>query len=136
MRLPDDDRRPDSYRVQFSALPWLTSNQRGGWQRYHRLIRDWRRLARYAAVGGRVPPLGAAHVFVELRFRDKRRRDPANWAPTAKAIVDGLVDADVIKDDSSDYLVGPDLRVGPTISPRALVNGMIVVHIFPLGGRR
>lgn len=45
-----------------------------------------------------------------LVWADNRRRDPGNWYPTAKAIVDGLVDAGILIDDDHTKVVGPDMR--------------------------
>lgn len=61
----------------------------------------------------RIPNLDRIHIVCVLHFADSRRRDPNNWAPTAKAIVDGLVDAGVVDDDSAQYVIGPDMRLGP-----------------------
>lgn len=51
-----------------------------------------------------------AHITVAIRFPTNHRRDVGNYYPTAKAIVDGLVDAQLIADDNDDRIVGPDLR--------------------------
>ena len=45
-----------------------------------------------------------------IGWADNRKRDVNNWQPTAKALVDGLVDAGVLEDDNDAHLVGPDLR--------------------------
>lgn len=50
------------------------------------------------------------HITVLVRFPTNHRRDVGNYYPTAKAIVDGLVDAGVLPDDNDDHLTGPDLR--------------------------
>lgn len=51
-----------------------------------------------------------AHITVTIRFPTNHRRDVGNYYPTAKAIVDGLVDAGVLPDDNDDHITGPDLR--------------------------
>lgn len=117
------------YELVMVARPWLTANQRGSWQRSHRLISDWRTQAAWVAKAHRVPPLVAARVVVELRFITTRRRDPANWAPTGKAIVDGLVDAGVFADDDAGRVVGPDMRLG---KPSPQRYPMAVVHLLPV----
>lgn len=38
------------------------------------------------------------------------RYDPANWQPTIKAMVDGLVKAGALEEDNKDVLQGPDPR--------------------------
>lgn len=94
----------------------LTANERAAWQRRWERTRYWRVLstttARSAINRGLLPRLQRAHVMVTIHWPDKRRRDVGNWAPTAKAIVDGLVDAGLIPDDRDEHLVGPDLRRG------------------------
>ncbi len=62
-----------------------------------------------------LPKLRRAHILAELRFGDNRRRDPHNYYPTLKAIVDGLVDYGLLPDDSHEYLIGPDVRYGPIV---------------------
>ena len=58
-------------------------------------------------------------AFHEVRFPDKRRRDVHNLLPhLGKPLVDGIVDAEVLPDDSDEYLIGPDMR-----HSRRLVSG-------------
>ena len=64
----------------------------------------------WLAKAQRVPPLQWAHV--EYHVRARGRFDPANWMPTAKAGVDGIVRAGVLPDDNRKYLVGQDPREG------------------------
>lgn len=54
-------------------------------------------------------------VAVELPFSKVRRRDPHNYAPTIKAIIDGLVDAGVWPDDTAEWVevLDPILTVAP-----------------------
>jgi len=49
------------------------------------------------------------------------RRDPANWYPSFKACVDGLVDAGVLNDDDHAHVIGPDMRIGPVVPRSQLV---------------
>jgi hypothetical protein len=109
---------------------WLNSNDHdGGWQRRKRLTEQWRTTATLAARAAQVPRLQSARIIAQLRFHRGGRRDPGNWYPTAKACVDGIVDAKVLPDDSAKFLVGPDMRLGPsTPTP----GGLLVLFI---GGR-
>lgn len=44
---------------------------------------------------------------------NNRSYDAGNLAPTAKAIVDGLVtDYGLLPDDSNEHVIGPDMRPG------------------------
>lgn len=111
------------------TVGWLNANQRGHWAKRHSLIADWRVRAGWAAKAAKMPALWRAYLQAELRFRDRRRRDPANWHPTVKACVDGLVDVGVLPDDSAKHLLGPDLRLGPAV---AVGRGAVLLHIWPL----
>lgn len=106
-----------------------TANGREHWRRRAKLTRFWREYAHIRARSelnlGRWQPVERAHITITIDWPDQRRRDPANWAPTAKAIVDGLVDAGVLPDDDHRHVTGPDLRRGH--GPRA-----IHVHLTPL----
>lgn len=64
-----------------------------------------------------------AHVTVTIRFPTNHRRDVGNYYPTAKAIVDGLVDAGVLPDDNDEHLTGPDMRrERPNGDPRVTIT--------------
>lgn len=96
-------------------------NRKGHWRR-HAVTTHWRPLV--AAKAMRLPRMQRAHIVVEFRHTDNRIRDTGNLYPTAKACVDGLVDAGVIPGDDDRYVVGPDLR-------RTWPNGarQLVIHI-------
>lgn len=129
--LPEVEDRPRHYRLWIPGIgkEWITANQRLGWQARSRRTKLWRDVTAWRAVKAQLPALGQAWVICELRFPTARRRDPANWSPTAKACVDGLVDAGVFEDDDHLHVTGPDMRMGPTVaSPE---RGM-VIHLMPL----
>jgi crossover junction endodeoxyribonuclease RusA len=107
---------------------WLNANDRGAWQRHSPVVQQWRAAAGWAARVARVPHLTRVYVLAELRFGIRRRRDPGNWYPTVKACVDGIVDAGVLDNDSSDYLIGPDMRVGPVDA----APGSLTLHLWAL----
>lgn len=58
---------------------------------------------------------GRQHATITYRWHNGRGpTDPLNLAPTAKALIDGIVgDAGALPNDSDRWLVGPDLRRGP-----------------------
>jgi crossover junction endodeoxyribonuclease RusA len=111
--------------------PWLTANGR----RQHRweatTRRAWRDAGCLHARSAKLPRLERAHIEVTIQFRDNRRRDIANWHPTAKALVDGFVDYGLLPDDDDRHLIGPDMRRGPAVSGLA-VAGLVTVRIRPL----
>lgn len=101
----------------------VSANERIHWARRVAVTRYWRKRAWLQALGARLAPFDRARVVVTIRFPDRRRRDVANYYPyVAKPIVDGLVDAAVLPDDSDAHLVGPDMR-------RAAERGHLAVFV-------
>lgn len=66
-----------------------------------------------------------SRVTVTLPVSGNRKRDPHNWTPTVKAIVDGLVDAGVWPDDNSDWVTTNE----PVLDTTAT---QVAVRITPL----
>ncbi len=97
----------------------LSMNDRKHWRAHALDVRYWRGGASCAAWrrdNCERPPatyMNPAMVCVTLDVPDKRRRDPANFFPCVKAIVDGLVDAGWWPDDTPEWVtvVEPVLRV-------------------------
>jgi len=82
-----------------------------------RRTHELRDLGGWLAIKHKMPrearALRCAHVLGFILVTDNRRYDPGNWMPTAKALVDGLVEAKVFADDDRSRVLGPDLRVRP-----------------------
>jgi crossover junction endodeoxyribonuclease RusA len=68
-----------------------------------------------------------AHILGIYRPATARRADPANWYPSFKAAVDGLVDAGLLDDDDHEHVVGPDMRLGEKTK-----GGQLVLVVRPL----
>lgn len=91
----------------------LTSNELGlAWGRRLRITRRIQADVGWLVRRWRVPPLAAARIDVEVLPPDRRRRDPDNWQPSAKAAIDGLVAMQVIPDDNPTYVTGVTYRAG------------------------
>lgn len=73
------------------------------------------------------PLFQRAHILGVLRPATARRADPANWYPSFKAAVDGLVDAGLLDDDDHRHVVGPDMRLGEKTK-----GGQLVLVVRPL----
>jgi len=101
-----------SWTLTFPTMELLTANQRKHHMERARITRDLRETAGWLARYQRVPQLDRAHVLAVYCPPDARRRDPANWHPSVKALVDGLVDVGVLPDDDAKHLDGPDIRLG------------------------
>ncbi|MCO6011452.1 hypothetical protein NE236_41535 [Actinoallomurus purpureus] len=110
-----------------AGLPLINANRRIHWMRRAELTRALRTAAYLLAIKADIPHLNRAHIVAEYRPPDRRRRDVHNLFPSAKAAIDGLVDAHVLHDDSDRYLVGPDMRIGDVEK-----SGRLVLHITEL----
>ncbi|MBT8163060.1 MULTISPECIES: hypothetical protein [Arthrobacter] len=105
--------------------PWLNSNDRLHRLQEAKITKAWREAAARAAHGNQPlnPPVQIiAHIYKERGGR----YDPGNLYPTAKACVDGLVDAGLLTDDDHTRVIGPDMRHGGTGNPE------LVIEIFEL----
>jgi hypothetical protein len=94
--------------------PRFSANDRLHFRAERSLKRTWRELAQVRArglVGASFRPLQRAHVVVTQVPGSRRRTDPGNVAPAAKAAVDGLVLAGLLTDDDAAHMVGPDFRL-------------------------
>ena len=99
----------------------INANQRLHHHAKAKLTRAWRQAA-CEAVGFDPYHYPRAQITVYVRFANNIRRDVGNYYPTAKAIVDGLVDARILPDDNDRHLIGPDMR-------RDLPNGPLRVRV-------
>lgn len=110
---------------------WLNANSRSDRRAQTPDRRAWREAGHVYARQARLPKLGRAHIVATLRFADRRvRRDPHNYYPTLKAIIDGLIDYGLLPDDSHEYLTGPDIRLGEPLPARRVGSaGEVVLTI-------
>lgn len=102
---------------------WLNSNLRLHRQQEAKLTAAWRTATalRLAESGWDLTPYDrpvriTAHVWKPRGGR----YDPGNLYPTAKACLDGIVDAGLLTDDDWKHVIGPDMRHGGK-GPEALV---------------
>lgn len=90
--------------VAISRDVLMTSNMRLHWAtkaRHTRVIRD---MAYIICKHPKRPHMPAATLEVVAKWGNRRARDAANIEPTAKAAIDGCVDAGLLTDDSHAYL--------------------------------
>lgn len=104
------------FTVDIPAIWQLTLNQRLHWRKKAVQTAAIRNSAAWYTRQAKLPHLPAADCTVTIYFPTRRSRDVHNWMVTAKAAIDGVVDAGLLKGDSKKYLTGPDLREGATLS--------------------
>ncbi|MFJ8144653.1 hypothetical protein ACIQ6R_06210 [Streptomyces sp. NPDC096048] len=125
--------RPAPFVIPLPAgLPLLNSNRALHYKDRMKAVAKLRRAARDAvsecpalmdaldAVRPR-PLFQRAHVLGVVHPKGNGRHDPANWYPSFKAAVDGIVDAGLLEDDDHTRLLGPDMRLGPVVKGGQLV---------------
>lgn len=91
----------------------MNSNQRLHHHARARLTATWRQAAGTMAMASRpVRFTGRTRIVCVVHHPHNRSYDAGNYYPTAKACVDGFVDAGMFVDDSNQWVVGPDMRAG------------------------
>jgi hypothetical protein len=115
--------RPQSWRLELPAKTKLiNANQNLHFRRKAEMVKVIRNAAWTMARHSNIPALQRAHIYFVIHPDTSiKRRDPGNWAPSAKAAVDGLVDAGILPDDNKDHLLGPDPRIGIPVKGSQLV---------------
>lgn len=120
------------------ACGLISLNDRTHWRARARQTKQWRSAAWAAALASR--PLGSALppaiITVRLPVPDRAHRDPHNYAPTMKAIIDGLVDAGWWPDDTPEHITTtePVLNVQPEMRRRSghiPAPGKVSVYVRP-----
>lgn len=92
----------NTVRIEIPKQWWLTHNMRLHWAQKAERTRWLRQAARLQA--RHLPPLKEASIHVIIHSPTKRGGDIDGPAPTVKALIDGLVDAGVLPDDSPKHL--------------------------------
>ena len=110
----------------------ITANDKPHWAVRARLtkqLRQWGYLLGREGEG--IARFGLTHARVEVEFAypDRRRRDRSNLAPTVKALMDGLIDAGLLPDDSDRFLDGPHTIIADHLAGKRLNIPMYEVRI-------
>lgn len=116
----------------------LSINNGGHWAKKRRLLDPWKDAAWVTArnhLALSTPPFTAAPppipvtVQAVIPFRGHRRRDPHNYTGTVvKAIVDGLVRAGVVPDDTARWVTVIDSQLAIIPAPKPLTA---IIRIRP-----
>ncbi|UEJ83984.1 hypothetical protein Bra3105_06640 [Brachybacterium halotolerans subsp. kimchii] len=108
----------DHITIDIPEALWLSSNMRPHWAEKARKTAALRQLARLRARTLRT--FQVAHCTAFIAYSRAGRADPANAAPTVKALIDGVVDAHRLPDDDHKHLIGPDYRRDPNTGVKGL----------------
>ncbi|GAA1788168.1 hypothetical protein [Agromyces lapidis] len=97
--------------------PPLSLNYRMHRMQEAKIVKEVRTLMHASA--RHMPDLGRCEVRLVWFVKDRRRRDDENPVSTLKALCDGLVDAEVVPDDTHEYMVKhmPEIRYVPGCTP-------------------
>lgn len=112
------DPAPDYTLTIPTPTDWISSNKRIHWRVKADLTAVWLAAAGWYAKAAKIPPLGPSRVVAELHMHAKRRIriDPGNYSDTAKPCLDAMVKVGKVwPDDSSKWVTGPDMRLGPPV---------------------
>lgn len=96
--------------ILIPSAQMLSLNDRGDRRRTAPTVKNLRTMAMIRARAAGIGRSERLRIVAWMRFPDARRRDPHNYMPTLKALVDGFVDAGVLPDDDKRHLQGPDPR--------------------------
>lgn len=109
----------------------ITANQRLHWAVKARKTRELRQLgAMWKRSHLADVTMDRAVCWLEIGFPTRARRDPHNWHPTAKALIDGIAtgptpagwEYGLLPDDDSRHLRGPFIDESATPSRRGIVR--------------
>lgn len=101
----------DTFALRIAARDWWTANHR-----LHHMDRARRakavRLSSMWVASQHLRRFDRANVLVTVRMPTRRRFDPDNAAPVAKAAIDGIVDAGILPDDDAHHRPATTYRLG------------------------
>jgi hypothetical protein len=113
---------------------FLNANRDNGghWASKAKKVRCWRRAGRLAATYAQLPDgLDRIRIDAYVIKPIRNRFDPANWAPTAKAVTDGLVDYGLTEDDNLHHVDGPFMHDGGRGDPALRIVVTVLDKVLP-----
>lgn len=105
-----------SIAISIPDSEWLSANDRLHWRPERNRKKALRSRGAFTArSAGLVVPTPCI-VVAEIRLRATGRADAENAAPTVKSLIDGLVTAGALPDDSSEYITATTFKLGPRVT--------------------
>ena len=112
------------------TLALVNANDRTHWAPRGRAMKALREESCRLAGASMIPALARMRLLYVVHPGPRMRlRDPSNWAPSAKACLDGLVDAGIVPDDNCRYVIGPDPRMGERVPGTRCHLSLLVVEL-------
>jgi len=104
-----------------APAPWVSANDRSHWATKARRTHHWR-IAAGILARATTPNLLRTPVAITVTVHrvSARKADATNLAPTAKACIDGLVDAGWLPDDDDTRITSTTFVAGHPRKPPAL----------------
>ena len=113
------------WRLEMPApAPWLNANQRVDRRAQTEDRACWRDAAHTWAIARKLPKgLARVRITATASFPTLRRRDVDNYAPTVKAVIDGLKRYGLVPDDNAKHVISVELCISDrrAISPLGLL---------------
>jgi hypothetical protein len=120
-----------TYRIALpDSFPLLNANDRLDHLERARMTIGIREASRRIATDMRIPSMARVHVRGIYHYPDNRRRDPGNLAPSMKPMIDGMVRAGIIPDDSDEYLTDHGIDRGYPNVP----GGRLILEVVSAEG--
>ena len=95
-----------------APAPWISANDRPHWREKARRTSAWRAVTRLAArTDSHDPLVTPGAITIAVHRASARKADATNLAPTAKACIDGLVDAGWLPDDDDQHVIATTLTI-------------------------
>jgi hypothetical protein len=91
--------------IEYLARPVTMNSTRSRthWSVQREHVTEWRTAGWGLAKQAKIPHLERAR-FEVVPFGPGRAQDPANCAPSVKAMIDGLIDANILDDDDGEHV--------------------------------
>ena len=104
-----------------APAPWVSANDRSHWATKARRTHHWR-IAAGILARATTPNLLRTPVAITVTVHrtSGRRADASNLAPTAKACIDGLVDAGWLPDADDQHVIATTFVAGEPLRPACL----------------
>lgn len=107
---------------------YLSANDRLHWRPERNRKTALRNRAKALARSQKLIVPTPCFVVVEVGLRTNGKADADNCAPTVKCLIDGIVSAGALVDDSSEHIVSTIYRRGPRVTEKGWRRIHLIFH--------